>query len=140
MQGKFIAQYTTCLEAAREVGIASNYIACAANPNVKTKTAKGYQWRYRDDSIFARGIKDIEPVKMENLAPVLQFDLNGRYITQYVSIKEATDKTGITGDLISAAARGKVKTAKGFQWRYLDDPLFTHGIVNIAPVKRLKYL
>lgn len=54
--------------------------------------------------------------------PVLQYTLDGKFIAEYPSIKEAKRKTGITAQLISNVCR-KVKpykTAGGYIWRYKD--------------------
>ena len=50
---------------------------------------------------------------------VEQFDLSGRHINTFPSIRAAMESTGVNN--ISQAASGKLKTSGGFVWRYLDD-------------------
>ena len=56
----------------------------------------------------------------KNKRPVQQYDLNGKYICSYSSIKEAKEKTNISH--IDACCRGERKTSGGFQWVYSDIP------------------
>ncbi len=49
---------------------------------------------------------------------VIQSDLNGNFINQYISIRNAAMKTGTNkGSLYSTCAGGR-KTANGFQWAF----------------------
>ncbi len=50
--------------------------------------------------------------------PIIKFDLNGKYIEEYISYKEARKITGIK---MSGAVRGVTKTAGGFIWRKKED-------------------
>lgn len=50
--------------------------------------------------------------------PILQFDLNGKFIKEFISISEASRQLKIYHSYISQAVRGNQKTAKGFIWRY----------------------
>lgn len=51
---------------------------------------------------------------------VAQLDLEGNIIAIYYSTGDAERKTGIDHSFISMAANGKVKTAKGFRWSYVQ--------------------
>lgn len=50
--------------------------------------------------------------------PVIQKDFNGVVIKIHFSICEAELATGVPTGNISAAAKGKLKTAGGFKWQY----------------------
>lgn len=50
--------------------------------------------------------------------PVLQYSLNGDFISEYVSIKEASESTGIHKQNIGACVNGKYKKSGGFIWKY----------------------
>ena len=72
--------------------------------------------------------KKIDPVKKtSNLKPklVLQYDLEGNFIAEYKSIREAERETGANNSSISACCKGKRITAGSYQWRY---KLTTHRI------------
>ena len=57
--------------------------------------------------------------------PVLQYDLNGNFIREYPSYREAQRETGISAiDVVCRGARQKQKrqtTAGGYIWRYKED-------------------
>ena len=53
--------------------------------------------------------------------PVIQLDLEGNFIAEYPSIKEACVKTGANGAGISACRRGEQKTHHGYRWVYKED-------------------
>jgi group I intron endonuclease len=49
---------------------------------------------------------------------VLQFDLDYHQISEYESLRQASDVTGYDKSNISACCNGKIKTSHGFIWRY----------------------
>lgn len=49
---------------------------------------------------------------------VIQSDLEDNFIAEYPSVTEAKRQTGISQSLISLCCRGKVKTARGYIFRY----------------------
>ena len=53
-----------------------------------------------------------------NSKPVLQFDLEGNYIKEYISCSQASIETGIGRHNISDCANGITKQSGGFQWIY----------------------
>jgi group I intron endonuclease len=48
----------------------------------------------------------------------IQFDIEGNRLNEFNSCKEAAEYIGITLSKISACCGGKIKTAKGFVWKY----------------------
>lgn len=57
----------------------------------------------------------------KNKKKVNQYDLNGNFIKQYESLKQAEKETGILSQNIGEVCRGQQKYAKGYLWRYSDD-------------------
>lgn len=57
--------------------------------------------------------------KPTRISPVLQYDLKGNFIKEYVSIKEAK-KENKKCSKISACCQGKRKTAGGYVWKYKE--------------------
>ena len=49
---------------------------------------------------------------------VMQFTKDGEYLKTWEYVKQASEELGIHKDCISRCARGKVKTAGGFIWKY----------------------
>lgn len=52
---------------------------------------------------------------------VNQYDLNGNFIKQYESLKQAEKETGILSQNIGEVCKEKQKYAKGYLWRYVND-------------------
>lgn len=50
--------------------------------------------------------------------PVMQFDLQGNYITTFVSLKEAARQTNGSDANIRRACLGKYKQSNGYIWKY----------------------
>lgn len=61
---------------------------------------------------------EINHIKNRNIS-VLQFDLQGNFIREWSSIKEAGNKLDIFATSITKCARGKCKTSGNFIWEYL---------------------
>ena len=53
--------------------------------------------------------------------PVIQYDLNGNYITSYNGQKQASKVTGVCGTNISRCCRGERKQAGGYLWGFTND-------------------
>lgn len=69
-----------------------------------------------------------------NSRPVVQFDLQGKYINEYVSCAHAATETGAARHGIDNCANGKSYIAGGFQWKFKDE---WNG-KNIEPFKKRK--
>lgn len=52
---------------------------------------------------------------------VLQFDLNGRFVAEFPSIKEAARQLNLDSSTISKVCRGQNKTHGGFIFKYKDN-------------------
>lgn len=53
--------------------------------------------------------------------PIVQYDLDGHKVAEYISIAEASRKTGIDHRKISTVCSNKKGTYKEFYWAYLKD-------------------
>ena len=52
---------------------------------------------------------------------VLQYDLNGVFIEEYISIAQAKRETGVSNSVISKCCKGEYKTAGSYIWKYKCD-------------------
>lgn len=116
-QGKFLAEYRSAHVADDITGI--NYSSICACCRREQKIANGYQWRYKDDA------KDIQQVNdfIHKQVGIIQYDINGNKIAEFSSLKEASEKTGISKPIICKVCKGKGKTAGGYRWAYIGEPL-----------------
>jgi len=80
-------------------------------------------WRDNDNQAH----EDIKTKKLKNSGllngghkAVLQFDLKGNFIAEYMSVREAERQTKTNAPHISAVCKGKRKTAGGYIWKYKE--------------------
>lgn len=66
------------------------------------------------------GFGNNEHFRNKNTKKIKQYDLNGNLIKVWNSISEAADILNATN--LQSALSGRVKTAAGYIWRYLNDP------------------
>lgn len=74
-------------------------------------TLKGYLWSYEYKEKF---IPDSDNRKKE----VLQYNLNGNLLAQYISVAEASRKSGLSKTCISRCCRKEREQSGGFLWKY----------------------
>lgn len=74
-------------------------------------TLSGYYWSYDYQKPF-------KPEKDNRKKAVLQFDLEGNLLAEYVSASEASRKTTVLKSCITKCCRGERKTSGGFIWKY----------------------
>lgn len=55
---------------------------------------------------------------MRGAKPILQFDMDGNFIAEYISCHMASEKTGADRNGISKCCKGIYKQYKGFIWKY----------------------
>jgi hypothetical protein len=121
LKGKKIAQYTSIRSAAIAVKTGSNRIRLALLG--KAFTVKGYYWKL-DKGPARIDIKPILEKKFEKLRkgicrPVIQYDLMGNEIKTYYCVAEAARAISVHDMSIHLALKpGKIRTCKGFIWRY----------------------
>jgi len=105
----------------------TNYGGCLKK---RSKTRTGY----KHTSVAREKMSKtcIERAKRGILSPyskaVYQFDLNGLFIKRWGAVTDVTRELGYSHSLISRAANGILKTAKGYTWSY-DAPSQISGIL-----------
>nr|WP_315212966.1 GIY-YIG nuclease family protein [uncultured Flavobacterium sp.] len=83
---------------------------CRACWNVN-HTLGGYLWSYEFKEKF---IPDLDNRKKE----VIKFSLEGNFIEHYISVAEASRKSGLSKTCISRCCRGERENSGGFLWKY----------------------
>ncbi|HJB06590.1 MAG TPA: hypothetical protein H9716_01850 [Candidatus Enterocloster faecavium] len=115
--GTFVADYRSSLEAAAETGISRNAIVRAAHG--ERKTGGGFIWKKVSETEPQEAIEisGESIIGYHDLRPVIQMDLEGNEIGEFVSIAQASRALGISRRSLSCALNGTQKTAAGFKWR-----------------------
>lgn len=116
--GKFIKEYPS-LKAAAEVFNGDSATITNACQQNKSKTAYGYQWRYKEAvDEPTEGIKPLKYASGGAKKPILQYSEEGDFLREWDSLKSATEYYKVSKGCLSAALSNKRKMAIGFIWRY----------------------
>ena len=86
--------------------------------NCLTKEHMSIAQRKRDKNTFSFGWS-VKPHKPP-YKPVRQYTNEGVFVAEYVSLKEAEQKTKVHSQHISNCCKGKRKSAGGFIWKYAE--------------------
>ena len=97
-----------------------NHIDCDRTNNC----VENLEWNtYAENNDYALKMmkdKGINKKNNKESKPVIQYDLDGNFIKEYPSYREAQRQTGIT--TIYVACKGiNQKTAGGYKWKYKED-------------------
>ena len=115
IDGKFIKEYSSTVEAAIEHNITPCVIGHCINKTRHHKTAAGFIWsKTKEESVTIK-------YKVIYKEKIVQLDVNGNYINTFENIKEAGDFNNIVPSNISRCVRGLRKTAGGFKWMLLKE-------------------
>lgn len=118
LDGSFIKEFPSMMEAERETGISNSLIcACCKNKHMFTKK---YIWSYEKfDKIEKIDLKEFRQKIVENCKKkVYKYDLEGNFVEEYSSLTEASEKNNINLKNISDCCRGKMVTSNNFMWFY----------------------
>ena len=113
---ELVAEYSNIHEASNAVGLSVSIISQEVNKDVKTLSG-GFYWSKK--SILGE-VKEY-PNKGKSKI-VYQYDKNGKFINKYASTGIAARSLGLKNSShIGECCRGKIKTYKGFIWKYAED-------------------
>jgi hypothetical protein len=111
LNGNLLERFNSLREAGESLN--RDFKNISSNCRGVSKTAFGFVWKYAGKS-YNPPLKKIESI--EKRKRVYQYDLDGKYLTEYESQSEAGKITGIHH--ISCACLGKLNFVGGYQWRY----------------------
>lgn len=113
LNGNEIKRYGAMWQVVEELNLKSN-AAISMACNGKLKTAYGYVWKYENKEPKYKFIS-----KPNNSKSVVQIDReNGNIIAEFISIKEAERKIGVS--IYAAVKNKRQKTAGGYKWEYAN--------------------
>lgn len=110
LEGNFIKEYDTTIIAEKETGIKKELITASCRMGGK-KQAMGSLWSYEKFEKI-----EYKPYSKNNKR-VAQYDLEGNFIREFESIKEANTLLGLHD--VGAVCRGVRKTCGGYEWRFI---------------------
>ena len=112
LDGNFIAEYNSALEASKSINVSSSLISLCC---LKKHISHQFQWRYEKHKKISKA-----KIKQRTKKKVYQYDLDGNFVAEYESAAEAAKKIGTSASIIQACCL-KYKNnilCKGFQWRH----------------------
>ncbi len=116
-KGKLIATYLTMADASRKLGIHHSDISENVNGNMQS--AGGYIWRKgwgeKQIEILSDSFGEALRAKAR-WKPVKQFNLRGKYIQTFESVKAAAKSINVESSAISTALKSKSHVSGGFKW------------------------
>ena len=109
--------YETCYTEAKKYDKLSEFIK---NAGAAYRTARINGW-----------MKDYIWMTKRNISKkiVIQYSMDNKFISEFQSVHEAAEKTGISYSGISACCNGKLKQHGGFMWEFKNK-----GELNVIPV------
>jgi hypothetical protein len=115
LEGNFIREWPSITEAKKWLG-PGDIQACI---DKKQKQAGGYQWFCKENNTlpnkYKRTRSDGGKVRCR---PILQLDLQNNFIQEFESAAHAAKTLGFNQPDIQACCSKKMKTSKGFIWKY----------------------
>lgn len=116
---ELVAEYKNIIEASNSVKISYSVIREALQQDIKTLSGNFY-WSKEPILGQVKEYKNLGKAKI-----VLQYDLNGKYIMTYPSTGIAAKAINGSHTHIGECCRGKLRSYKGYIWRYKEDIVST---------------
>lgn len=130
--GAYIATHDSALDAALSLGYKKDYRSLITRScKGKSGVILGYIWKYADEEmkekyegVFERhhkeAIKKQIERKMLSGKKVVQYNLDGTFVNEYISGADAARKTGLCKTCIYDVCKGKLKQTGGYLFKYKD--------------------
>lgn len=113
-----VAIYPSIAECVRITRYNKTHLLDKLNEEVKV-LSHGFYWSFTEDNTFeTRAPKAYTIVK-----PVGQYNADNVLIEKYSSFTDAERKTGYNRKRISDCANGKIKTYKGYIWKFIEEDI-----------------
>lgn len=135
--GNIIKQYKSVAEAADDMKVDSGSISHALASN---GTSAGYFWCYTEDYTYENAKNIICNYTGRYIHTIYRFNLDGKLLGTYKSVKEASNKTGVKETIIRSCLRGDTKASCGYIWtldncidiyKYKRDKKEANTVINL---------
>jgi hypothetical protein len=115
LQGNFIKEWESGKQVADKLNLVNASLITYALKD-KIPTAYGSIWKYKTENY---SLKISPPIYWENMSkPIIQYDLQGNFIKEWKSSKEASLYLKVKRQSISNTLKNRAKSACGFIWKY----------------------
>ena len=116
IDGEYLRTFDCLSDAATFAGVTDGSIGKVCRG--ERFSSGGYVWAYDGDAKMK--IYPTVPKVPTNKRPILQLSIDGELIAEYSSVSEAASMTGFQAPNITHAAKGELKTYKGYKWKYKE--------------------
>ena len=113
-----VAEYESIADAARALGITRSSITSVLRG--RSKSALGFSWKYKNEDSFVATEKK-KKFYQQMQKRVVQLDIEGNFIAEYKSRREASEQTNIHRCSISNCCNGIIKQVKGYIFKYRNE-------------------
>jgi len=119
LNGDFISEYSSITEASKFVKNTSvSKISKCCNGNSKSHAS--YIWVFKND--YNKDINyKLDTKHTGKSKKIIKLSLNGDFLNEYDSAKEAEESNNISRKAITKCCSGKSKTSGGYIWKYKED-------------------
>lgn len=131
--GVHIKSFDSIYDAAKSLDVSP--VSVNTTCKLTNRSCRGYYFRYGITNKISLPKSHIS-LKREGI-PIVQYSLAGYRMKTWKSAKEISVFYHYDKSTITAACRGKKKTANGYQWRYLSDGVNVLPSINTAGGKKV---
>lgn len=117
LQGIYVKTVSSATKVAEELGVSRNSIYGVLHK--ERPICKGYQMKYEEDTVTV--MKPFISRQGGSISVAQLGPNNGNIIQIFTSAAEAARKIGADSSTIAKVCKGKLKTAKGFAWKYYQE-------------------
>lgn len=121
LNNDFIKVWDSLTEASTTLGCSISSLSQALKGEIKS--AFKYKWYFLNDyNKYKSSGEKLKPYERKtNNKPIVQLDLQYKFIRYFTSISHASSDTGISLSNIASVCRGERKSAGGFKWVEVKD-------------------
>lgn len=121
MDGVFLADYRSSREASEAAGTSPSSVVRAAHG--ERLSGGGYRWRKVKEETPRENLEiaQASSVGYHLKRPVIQLQLDGTPIAEFISIAQASRTLGISRRSLTCALSGAQHTAGGYRWKLKED-------------------
>jgi group I intron endonuclease len=123
LNGEFVAEHKNAKIIEEQLNPEGNQKAVNACCRGKQKSAYGFLWTYKEtytEDVVKTLVSNYRNGKGTPKA-VVQLTLDGQYVAEFKTIKEAIDVVGGSDSNLTACCKGRQNSHKGFKWVYKKD-------------------
>jgi hypothetical protein len=118
IEGVFIREYDSIINAANATGANKTTISACCMHKGYQRTAGGYKWEFKEKQ--DRDILAKKQYKILKRRAIICHDLDGKFIGEYRSQRQAGERFGIDSSNVSRCCNGEIPSVKGYKFSFKE--------------------